>query len=318
MSKSLFDKLAAEESAFFNSRFFAPVLKGNPIRVRIANIIVTLTITKPKNFEGWGVFETLNSKEAKFVRAPTLKEKQEYFKLFPSLRLLLCKRDDNGWYGIAAHQADTRFKITGEVPVLLPEEVQMFDTIIARFDGKAIWFEQIDPRHNPKSAGYLRESLNTLLEPDKLVLPGLTQEEKDAYSMAYGPACEASIEFKRTKEEKRLRKELERAGAAYQSHVERDHTFTIEYTVDGHNHRSVIRKDTLQVESSGICLSGGDKNFDLQSLVGVLREGRRRHQINPVQLNRDYGYGYTPHGDETPEDQVNNERYRNYDDDWDD
>jgi hypothetical protein len=314
----LFNKLAAEENAFIGAEVFAPVLMGQPICVKIARIVLHLNVKTASSL--WGVFKVLNYKEAKFIRAPSLKEKQEYFKLFPALRLILCGRDDNNWYGIPAHAADTRFKIIGSIPVLLPEEVQMFDTVIVRFDGKIVWFEQIDPRHNLKAASYLRESLNTLVKPDKLSLSGLTQEEKNAYLMAYGPAVEADIASRMSKEEMRLRGALERAGAAYTSHVERDHTYTIEYTVDGQSHRSVIRKDDLQVESAGICLSGGDKNFDLQSLVGVLREGERHGRNNPVALNRDYGYGYVPHGDEDSEERriaEENERYRNNDDDYD-
>jgi hypothetical protein len=275
----LFDKLAAEETAFFSSRFFSPVLKGNPVRVRIVGIIVALQITKPKNFQGWGVFEPTSHKEAKFIRDPNLKEKQEYFKLFPGLRLILCRHTDNDWFGIPARKADTRFHISGTVPVFLTEETQMFDTVIVRFDGNVCWFEQVDPKSNPKVAPYLRESLNTLLEPDKVDLLGISQEERDAYFMAYGPAVESSAEAKKSREEKKIRNALERAGASYQSHIERDKTYTIEYIVDGDRHRSVIDKSTLRVESSGICLSGGDRNFDLQSLVGVLIEAKHYGKI---------------------------------------
>jgi hypothetical protein len=41
-------------------------------------------------------------------------------------------------------------------------------------------------------------------------------------------------------------------------------------TGDGERHTSAIAKGDLTVISSGICLSGGDRHFDLQSLVGVI------------------------------------------------
>jgi hypothetical protein len=287
---NLFDKLAAEESAFFNSQFFSPVLRGKPIRVRISGIIVNLKVTKPKDFQGWGVFSPASYKEAKYVRAPNMTEKNQYFDLFPAIRLILCRNNNNQWLGLPAHRSDTRFKVTGLVPVFLPEEVQLFEVIQARFDGANCWFQETCAGSDPKIPIYLRESLNKLVDPNKLVCSGMSVEEQDAYLMAYGPALEADIEAKKDKNEERIKSALKRAGAKYSSYIERGNTYTIEYTVEGERHRSVVKKDDLSVESAGICLSGGDKAFDLQSLVGVIKEGRNRHRI--VRVGDNYGGDY--------------------------
>lgn len=273
---SLFDKLAQQESNFLDSPFFSPVLKGNPVCVRINGVILNLKITKPKNFEGWGVFKPKSFKEATFVREPSIAEKQEYFNLFPELRFILCKRNDkNQWFGVPAHSSDNRFKITGLVPIYLVDDVQMFDVISVRFDGKVCWYEKPYEKHSLKNSVYLRESIQALLDPSKLELSGLTQEEKEAYAVAYN----ASEEAKKSKEENRIKGALSRAGANYHNYVERKDSYTIEFSVDGQRHKSVIRKDDLRVESAGICLSGMDKMFDLQSLVTVIREGHNRHRI---------------------------------------
>jgi hypothetical protein len=286
---NVFDKLAAEEAAFFNSQLFSPVLKGKPIRVRISGVIVTLNVTKPKNFEGWGVFAPTSAKTAKFVREPNMTEKQSYFNLFPALRLILCRRSNEQWFGIPANQSDNRFKITGTVPIQLCTEVQMFDMVQVRFDGNSIWFEQIDPKHSLKAAAYLRESVIKFLDAAKLELPGLTIEERDAYLIALNDALAADAEARRDKQEERIQKALALTGAKYQSYIERGNTFTIEFMVGRERHRSVVKKDTLAVESAGICLAGTDKNFDLQSLVGVIREGQRTRRIVRVGDNRQFG-----------------------------
>jgi hypothetical protein len=236
---------------------------------------------------------------ARFLREPTMTERQAYLDLFPVLRLILCRKNGDQWLGVPANQADTRFRVAGLVPVQLVEEVQLFEVIQTRFDGANCWFDCNDPGRSLKTATYLRESLTKLLEPDKLELPGMTLEEKDAYLMAYGPALEADIESKKDRQEERLKLALFKAGAKYRSYIERGNTYTVEYAVDGQTHRSVLNKDTLAVESAGICLSGGDKNFDLQSLVGVIREGYRRHRI--VRVGNNYGnhnYGGTDDQDD--------------------
>lgn len=291
----LFEKLAAEEDAFFESTFLSPVLKGCKIRVRIAGIILELVVTRPKNFEGWGVFQPLSFKEARKIRDPDMAEREQYLCLFPCLRLILCRHTDEQWYGVPANN-DSRFKITGYIPVHFSEEVQMFDTIKARFDGQTFWFQTIDDNYNPVIGPFLRESLANLLEPDKVQMIGLSTADKEAYNLAFWTAFEADLESKKDRKEERLKAAIERAGGVYRSYIERGATYTVEYSVDGNTHRSVIDKDTLGVQSAGICLSGGDRAFDLQSLVHVIRRGHQRRAIVNTEGRMYDEYGYQEGG----------------------
>ena len=277
----LFENLASQESDFLKSEIFSPCMRGKPIRVKISGIIMTMKVDRPKNYEGWGVFKPTDPKHCRLVRDANLQERSRYLELFPAVRMILCVHRDNRWFGHPGQMADSRFKFTGLLPVTLPIEPQLFKMIVARFDGASFWFEKEDSVHDPKISQQLRERLNDLGEPKSFNIPGLTSEERAAYLMAYAH----ELENRKDRKEEKIKEALRRGGAQYRSYVERGNSYTIEYTVDGQTHRSTVNKDTLAVESAGICLTDhhtgrvGDKDFDLQSLVGVIREGQGSRQI---------------------------------------
>jgi len=261
----IFNKLAAAEEKFFNAEFLSPVLRGHPVRVRIAGITVELRV-RPRNFEGWGIFRANDQKTARFVREPNMTEKREYLDLYPRFSMIVCQRG-NRVLAILANK-DARMEIQGQVPILLPEEIQFFDTIDVRFDGANFWFDGQAMYRSPRIAAAMRDALTNEVEPKDLEVNGISKEERLAYTIAHL----RDIESKKDREEERIKEALERGGATYRSYVDRANTYTIVYEVDGQRHTSTVDKDTLEVSSAGICLSGQDRRFDLQSLVGVMRE----------------------------------------------
>ncbi|GAB4461061.1 MAG: hypothetical protein OHK0029_25820 [Armatimonadaceae bacterium] len=69
----------------------------------------------------------------------------------------------------------------------------------------------------------------------------------------------------------RLREALAVGGGELRDYTDRGEYYLVEWaTQDGVRHTSAIAKADLTVISSGICLSGRDRDFDLQSLVGVM------------------------------------------------
>jgi hypothetical protein len=75
-------------------------------------------------------------------------------------------------------------------------------------------------------------------------------------------------------DEERLREALRVGGGDLRTFNDRGQYWLVEWTTaDGERHTSAIAKGDLTVISSGICLSGRDRDFDLQSLVGVI-DGR--------------------------------------------
>src|SRR5262249_17199217 len=196
---------------------------------------------------------------------------------FPLVRLILVECREEQWHALPAHRSDSRFHTEGAVPVRLVEEAQLFEVIEARFDGTQFWYAGPDARWDPALASYLRQELARLTPPEQLHRSGLTAEERAAYALNYWPRFEASEEARRSREESRLRSALEHAGAELKDYVERRDVYTVTYEVDGQRHVSAVSKKDLSVQVAGICLSGEDQKFDLQSLVGVIREAQEGH-----------------------------------------
>jgi hypothetical protein len=265
----ILNRLEAAEQQFLAREFFAPVPPGGSVQVRVAGVICQMQV-EPRDFVGWGLFRPLSPQAAQFVRPARLAERQRYLELFPLLRLILCGRSGEEWLAVPAHQADRRFRITGEVPVQLVEEGQLFEVIESRFDGTSCWFDRLDPRRDPGAAAYLREALRQMVPPADLERPGLTAEERSAYALQHRALQEAMRDWT----EDRLRQALAHAGAELRSYAEREDGYRIEYEVDGARHIAAVSKENLAVQVAGICLSGEDEQFDLESLVGVIREGQ--------------------------------------------
>jgi hypothetical protein len=268
-----FQRLARAEERFLACEFLSPALRGGEVHVRIAGVVCRLRI-KPADFEGWGVFQPLSHSTARLVRTARLAERQRYLELFPLVRLIFAWRNNGGWLAAPAHRADSRFRIEGFVPVRLAEQAELFEVVQARFDGRHFWYEGPDPRRDPATAAFLRRSLEMMVPPDMLKRSGLTAEERDVYAANYWPRYELSEEARRSREEKRLRGALGHAGAELKEYRDRGDVYTITYEVDGQRHVSVVSKKDLSVQVAGICLSGDDESFDLQSLVGVIREAQ--------------------------------------------
>ena len=270
----LLEKLAAAEEEFLGREFLAPVVHGGDVRVRIAGVVCRLGI-EPADFEGWGIFRPVSHRQARLVRRASLSQRRQYLELLPLMRLIGCRRDGGRWLAIPAHRGDSRFSIEGLIPVHLVEEAELFEVVRARFDGSHCWFESVEPRRDPGHAAYLREALRGMTEPGQLRRPGLTPEERAAYGLNYWPRLKARIEARRDRTEQRLRDALAHAGAEMLDYLERRDSYR--------QHVSAVEKNDLAVQTAGICLEGQDRSFDLQSLVGVLREGRVEGQIHRME-----------------------------------
>jgi hypothetical protein len=265
-------KLEAAEREFLSREVLAPLLPGRPVQVRIAGILCSLRI-EGEPFTGWAVLQPLAVDRARIVRPASLAEVTAYLRLFPAIRLIAVVRDGAAWLALPAHAGDARIRLEQPAPVWLAEEgVQPFETLVARFDGSFFWYERRDSRRNPALAAYLREAAADNTPPDQLHKSGLSAEERAAYAWVWQLAEDARLR----EHEVRLADALQHASGRLLSFIERDDRYIVTYEVDGERHVSNVRKGDLTVLTSGICLSGRDRDFDLTSLVGVMREATGR------------------------------------------
>jgi hypothetical protein len=284
----LIDELAAAEDKFLAGEFLAPAMPGGQVVVRVAGILCRLAI-EPRDFQGFGIFRPQSHSVARLARVATLAERKRYLELFPAVSLVLCSQTDRRWQAVQAHRGDHRFRIDGIVPLDLAEQGALFEVVRARFDGGRFWYDGSDTKRSPATALWLRQRLGEMTDPDALDRPGLTPEERTAYTVALlakMDELEAAERDRQSSTEQRLRQALAHGGATLVDYAERGDGFRVSYQVGGAQYTSSVSKEDLTVQVAGICLSGEDRKFDLASLVGVLREGADEGVVRVGNANR--------------------------------
>jgi len=218
----------------------------------------------------------------------------EYLKQFPPLRVRLVRPLAGAtWLAYPANEGDMsrRHGMARPIPVHLVAEADPFEQALAHLAGGGWWFGDADRRSDPRHADHLRAALRAGTMPDAVAFPGLTPEMRTAYDLAAQADdrfrnMNADVEHTRSARtgrrlapvhdgnEARLRRALQTGGGNFHSYSDRGEYWIVEWsTRDGSRHTSAVEKRNLGIISSGICLSGEDHKFDLQSLVPVI-EGR--------------------------------------------
>jgi len=177
------------------------------------------------------------------------------------------------WLALPANLSDARQRGLPTEPFvayLVMDNVAPFDQVALRTDGLNFWFDGIDTHALPWRAEQQRKQLDDMTEKPK----GTSPEEALAYAI--------SLEQERIKrmpsEEREMRHHLGLLGAALVSYqpLQRGEGYMIRYRSQSDGERTVTISTDFRVLSAGVCLAGGDENFDLASIVGVLREARQQ------------------------------------------
>lgn len=267
--RKLLNQIAAQEMQLKETQFFAPCVRGGLVRTRVSNIIYSFA-PQPQNFEGWGIFQPVDEKFAAVVDEPSLPQLAEYLKLLKPLRSRLAYLlRGKTWLAYPMNEGDAlqRFGFAKPIAVHLVNEGATFEPIIARFDGSSWWFDECDRRTDPLLTENLKEHLKKATSLEELHFKGITPEMRSLYQLT----TKQTANFTAKADEKRLQKALKIGGGEMREFHDRQDHWVVEWTTaNGERHTSAISKNDLTVISSGICLSGRDRDFDLQSLVGVI------------------------------------------------
>ncbi|MEZ4884926.1 MAG: hypothetical protein R3E32_09390 [Chitinophagales bacterium] len=273
--KKLLQKVAEEEQSFRKKKFIAPATKNGKVCTRMSGMVYTFDV-EDESFEGWGLFKPVSERKAKMVKEASIVMVDQYLKLLKSFRMrLVYQLSGSTWLAYPINESDVLQRLGKVEPVLvrLVTEGNAFEQIVARFDGSAFWFHQLDRKADP----FLAEDLRTALKEEKMLsdlsIKGLTPETKTAYDMAVDQRILQYKKMREATEEGRLEMALKTGGGSLNDFEDRGEYWLVNWTTsNGEKHHSAIRKENLTVMSAGICLSGEDDRFDLQSLVAVVED----------------------------------------------
>ena len=261
-------------------QFLAPCVGGGRVRVSVDGLVQTFR-PRPRDFEGWGIFEAIDDATAQVVGEPSLAQVANYLRLLKPLGVRLAERlRGQTWLAYPLNVEDARqwFGVRGELQVHLVSGGTRFEGAVAYTDGCNWFFGELDRRADARIAERLRKLLRQGVEPNYITWKGITPETRAVYALATEFAPEFRHVRRRRKadrlkqmEETRLRNALALGGGKLVEYEDEGANWRVLWqTRYGEAHTSTVAKRDLTVVSAGICLSGYDSDFDLQSLVGVI------------------------------------------------
>jgi hypothetical protein len=273
----LIKKLGETQNSLTSREFVSPVYKNRRVVTRIDKINYPFHIPETKS--GWWKFRPKNHKEARVLGSCDLQDIESYLNCLPKARMVLVQRDGDVYYGVPFKNNILGLDIKVLYPIYLVTDdmAQDFHEVICRYDGSNLWYQSVEINNDQAKVDYIRRCLLAAVLPNKITFTGLRFEDRAAYAIR----CEIDKKVQERSKEFRLKKAVEHAGGIFKSFIEKGDHFSITYEVDGSKYTSTVSKnDGNQVLTAGICLSGGDRNFDLTSLVSVIREGQNRDLIH--------------------------------------
>jgi hypothetical protein len=277
----LIEQLGQTERTLDQREFVSPVYKTREVATRIDGIIYRFRI--PRMHPGWYKFRPKDRRRARVVNPCDLSEVEGYLKHLDRIRLVFVRREGDLCFGVPFRGNSFGMDCLRIVPIYLAMDdmAQEFDEVVCRYDGINIWYESMAMSSDPERAEYLRERLSKMISPSRIKFKGLRFEDRVVYGIQHETRKKEEEQRLLRTTKGRLKRAVEHGGAVFRDYAERRDHFSVTYTIDGEEYTSTVSKNQgLTVQTAGICLSGGDRDFDLASLIGVIREGMNRDLIH--------------------------------------
>src|SRR5258707_1015301 len=157
-ARALIARLAQESRQLLAREIIAPLLPEGRIRTRVSGLVYEFKPREP--FVGWGRFRPVNEREAEPLGEAQPWERAGYLELFPILRVVLLWPDTSGrypgtWLALPYNESDARQRFgfgREPLPVFLCDPTagaERFERVLARVDGRMLWFEGPDVLADP-------------------------------------------------------------------------------------------------------------------------------------------------------------------------
>jgi len=300
----LLRRFAEAEKKLLQTKFLAPTTGKGKIAVRLPNGAIYFFRPVP-SFSGWGIFQPTGIDTLQLVREAHEWERLAYLETLPALRAIAVHAlRGKTWLCIAFNRSDARQRNFPTEPFLahlfLPE-VAPLDVVIVRTDGSNWWYDGLDTHADPERSERLRafvqsqlascldaptplERLKRLRSHTITNVPKASPEEAFACELLFAEERRkweeqewdrlSPEEKKRLLTEQEMRWQLSLLGAQLVSVHQEGDTYLIRWR-DGRREYNTVLDASLSVLSAGVCLAGREQEFDLASIVGVMREAER-------------------------------------------
>lgn len=289
-AQDLLAKTTAKERKVRSQDFLAPYTEQSKHAiVKIDGVNYRFRIVGFKG-SGFGVFKPIDPTCARFARAAEFDQIYEYLQMLPKMHVILVCQTDLGWcaYPFNTESAQRKFGVDFEIIVRNASDIERFDVVTVRCDGRNFWYEEPFIGSDPIKADSLRECFALRTEPLKMQrafdkLKGMTPEERKSFDLALA----SWREFQKQSTEDRIKEMLSVGGADLDKYVIRGEQIEITWlSRSGKAYKSRVDKKSLDVISPGICLNNDDSRFHLKDLPGVIHEGEDGNHIYVT--DRDY------------------------------